>query len=216
MIRKIVLSAVMTQALLSVTAFAQLERQHDVHVHGSATGNLSIDGEALRLELEIPGINLVGFEHAPATDQQQSRLDETEAFLRAADWLVADPRGGCEIASVSAHTHGFSEDDDHGHENHDHRHDHAHDHEHGSHEHQGHDHREDSGQAEPHHDHGDDHAEFHLVITMDCETPDRLAWVDLQLFDDFPANQEMAVDVLTDRVATQARLTPGSERVELE
>lgn len=211
MIRKIILSAALAHALLTAEAVAQLERQHDVHVHGSATGNLAIDGQQLRLELEIPGINLVGFEHQPATEEQQARLDETLEFLRAAGWLAADPRGGCEIASVSAHSHGFSADDahEHDHDDHDHQHEHAHEDHADGHAHDDHSHDHDHGN-------GHDHAEFHLVITMDCEAPARLAWIDLRLFDDFPGNQEMVVDVLTDSVASQARLAPGNERIALE
>ncbi|MEE4638262.1 MAG: DUF2796 domain-containing protein [Wenzhouxiangella sp.] len=207
MIRKTVLCAALTQALLSTVAFGQLERQHDVHVHGTATGNMAVDGQELRLELEIPGINLVGFEHAPSSEAEQATLDSTIEFLRAAEWLVADPRGGCEIASVSAHTHGFSEGDDH---DHDHDHEHEHEHEHG-HEHE-HEHE--------HHDHaGDDahgHSEFHLVLMMECQSVDRLGWIDLRLFDDYPANELMQIDVLTDTLATQARLSPGNPRIELE
>ena len=194
MTRKILVCAAVTQALLSTAAFGQLERQHDVHVHGTATGNMAIDGRELRLELEIPGINLVGFEHAPANNDQQAALDSATDFLRSAEWLLADPRSSCEIASVSAHTHGFSDDHDH-----DHHHEHEHEHEH-------HDHAGD----------GHDHSEFHVVVMMECQSVDRLGWIDLRLFDDYPANEQMQIDVLTDSLATQARLSPGNERIELK
>jgi hypothetical protein len=38
----------------------------------------------------------------------------------------------------------------------------------------------------------------------------------VRLFDDYPANEQIQIDVLTDSLATQARLTPGNERIELE
>ena len=190
------LSVAMTAALTSSSAFAQLERQLDAHVHGTATGNLSLDRGDLRLELEIPGFNLVGFEHAPASEDQQAALDSAVAFLRAADWLTTDPRGGCEIASVAAHTHGFGETDDH-----DHGDSHSHDH---------HDHNHD------HHDSGNDHSEFHLVAMLECDSPERLRWIDLDLFDAYPGNEEMVVDVLTATLATQVLLRSGSERIALQ
>ena len=171
--------------VLPAIALAQIERQHHAHVHGTATGNLAIDGEIMRLELEIPGVNLVGFEHAPVDADQQTSLDQTIEFLRSATWLEADPQGQCEIATVSAHTHGF--DSGGGHEHH-------HDHE--------------------HHEHG--HSEFHLVVTMECEAPVRVGCVDLQLFDRYPGNEEMLIDVLTMSLATQARLTAGQSRIELD
>lgn len=201
------MAAASSAALLAGSVMAQLERQHDTHVHGTAMGNLSMDGNALRLELEIPGINLVGFEHPPASDQQRSELDSALAFLREANWLATDPRANCELASMSVHAHGFSADDIHDHHEHEHephegRHDHAH---------PGDDH---------HHDHGhgsaQDHAEFHLLVTLECQSGERLSWVDLQLFEAYPGNAEIVVDVLTERVATQARLSAGNVRIGLE
>lgn len=243
-----VLFLAVSSALVAGAAFAEIERQHAPHVHGVTTGNLSMDDGDLRLELEIPGMNLIGFEHAPRNDEQQAALDGALAFLRAAEWLQTDPRGGCELASINAHTHGFGSDGhyhgdaghDHGGRNndeelhwswgahqsgtmhrenpahshdddqdhgHDHDQDHGHDHDHG----QDHDH----DHAHDHHHHDHDHSEFHVVIGLECANPDRLAWVDLRLFSDFPGNERMDIDVLTARVATQARLTPGNERISL-
>ncbi len=191
------LAAAVAAALASGWASAEVERQHAPHVHGVATGNLSLDGPDMRLELEIPGVNLIGFEHAPRNDEQQAALDGALEYLRTADWVQADGRGGCEVASINAHTHGFSDDHDH-----DHSHDHDHDH--------GHDHDHDNGH---YHDH--DHAEFHVIIGLECDSPNNLSWVDLRLFEDFPGNERMDIDVLTDRVATQVRLAPGNERISL-
>jgi len=53
-------------------------------------------------------------------------------------------------------------------------------------------------------------------VTLECQSPERLAWVDLALFEDFPGNQEMLVDVLTPKVVTQARLNPQEIRIPLD
>lgn len=50
---------------------------------------------------------------------------------------------------------------------------------------------------------------------MECENPGRLGWIDLRLFEDFSGNERMDIDVLTETLATQLRLTPGSERISL-
>lgn len=213
-----------SSALVVGAAVAEIERQHAPHVHGLTSGNLSMDNGDLRLELEIPGMNLIGFEHAPRNEEQQAALDAALAFLRAAEWVQTDPRGNCEVASINAHTHGFGADGhyhgdhDHGHQ-HDHHHhdehshshdtDHAHAHDHADHHENAHEHSHD------HHHHDHDHSEFHVVIGMECADPQRLAWVDLRLFADFPGNERMDIDVLTETVATQARLTPGNERIDL-
>lgn len=200
------LVAAISSALLAGIAVAQVERQHAPHVHGVAAGNLSIDNGNVRLELEIPGVNLIGFEHAPRTDEQQAALDGTLAFLRVGEWVQTDPRGACELASINAHTHGFGSgghyhgDDDHAHNGHSHDNNHEHGH--------NHDHSHD-------HDHDHEHSEFHVIVGLECEHPERLGWVDLRLFDGYPGNERMDIDVLTETLATQARLTPGNERINL-
>ncbi|MGY6555129.1 MAG: ZrgA family zinc uptake protein [Wenzhouxiangella sp.] len=217
MANRSVLVLAIASALVAGMAFAEIERQHAPHVHGLTTGNLSMDNGDLRLELEIPGMNLIGFEHAPRNDEQQAALDGALDFLRAAEWLQPDPRGACEVSSINAHTHGFSaEGHHHGHDHHadDHHHDHGHSHDHG-HDRHAHDHDHDHGHSHDHDHHHHDHSEFHVVIGLECAQPDRLAWLDLRLFGDFPGNERMDIDVLTAAVATQARLTPGNERINL-
>ena len=225
---RFILILVFTALLLAGPVPAQVERQHAAQVHGVATGKLALDGAVLRLELEIPGANLIGFEHAPRNDEQQASLDGALALLRAADWLQADPRGNCELASLNAHTHGFRDEHDHhhsghahghehGHDHHAHAHAHAHAHEHEHSHHHAHDHAEAHGAAEQGHSHDayHGHSEFHLVVSLECANPELLGWLDLRLFEAFPGNQRMDVDVLTDTQATQARLVPGSERIRL-
>lgn len=251
---KPVLSAAILLSLglaASLSAVAQLERQHSAHVHGVATGNLAQDGQSFRLELEIPGINLVGFEHAPRTEAQQESLKAVLALLNQGEWLSIDGRGRCDVERINAHTHGFAADEegdygdkpadhadhdhadpahghegDHGHHHDSHRHGHDHDHgrehEHGhshshAHEHE-HDHDDAAhdhahGEHDRHHDH--DHAEFHIVAHIQCQQPEALRWMDLNLFADFPGNERMSIDVLTDTTIGRAELVPGGARIDL-
>ena len=189
-----------------VIGLAQVERQHAAHVHGEALGTLAVDGARLELELELPGYNLVGFEHAPRTPEQKAAMDSALEYLNGVAWLTTDAAGGCQVAEMDAHIHGF-EDDDHGddaapedHHDGDHHHDHEPDHD----DKQDHDHAA-----------GEGHAEFHVMARLDCGSPERLGWVDLNLFERFEGNEVLRLDVLTDRLATRLRLHAGLKRVEL-
>lgn len=216
---------IITGIMLSAPLPAQIERQHDAHVHGAAEGNLVLEDTRLRLELEIPGVNLVGFEHSPRNDDQRKLLADTLSLLERGDWLLTDPRGQCALKSVDAHTHGFGKskqegEAEPGHDSHDdyqhgHGSDHAH-HDHAEH-HQDHHHHEAGHDADhhAHHEHDHEHAEFHLVAVLECQSPERLRWVDLALFDDFPGNETIRLDVLTDQLATRLRLHSRSTRVDL-
>lgn len=185
-----------------------LERQHGAHVHGQATGTLAVDAERLSLSLVVPGMNLVGFEHAPNDEAQRERLQEVKRTLEAGAWLEVDPDGDCRLDRIELATPGFAIDRDrqHSHEYHDHDRDHG-GHDHGHQDHRGHD-----GDSH-HHDH--EHAEFQLDVSVECAGPRDLAWVDLGLFDDFPANEEMRIDVLTETRAERVRLSANSSRIRL-
>jgi hypothetical protein len=74
--------------LLSVLLIvAPLAHAQHKHVHGEGTLNVVIDGESIKIELEMPLDAAVGFEHAPKTFKQKAALAETEALLKDAEAL---------------------------------------------------------------------------------------------------------------------------------
>jgi len=74
---------------ISTTLIAQTERELGSHEHGSATMNVALDQGAVLIELESPWNNLVGFEHAPNTEQQHALVDDAMASLNQSDQLFA-------------------------------------------------------------------------------------------------------------------------------
>jgi hypothetical protein len=50
------------------------ERQLDSHEHGVSTLKLAQENETVLFELEAPGNDIVGFEHAPKNDDQQAAV----------------------------------------------------------------------------------------------------------------------------------------------
>lgn len=54
------------------------------------------------------------------------------------------------------------------------------------------------------------------MVRWQCEAPDALRWVDVKLFDDYPGNERIVLNVLTDHTANQFRLEPGRVRASLE
>lgn len=188
------------------------QRQHGAHVHGQATGTLALDDDRLSLSLVIPGINLAGFEHAPRDENQRERLVHTVAHLESGRWMTVDPDGACRVESLTVARPGFGEDgaaqvndSQHQHSHHDHDNDHHHDHGHQ------HDHDHDHEQAHHH-----EHAEFHIEASLHCQHPERLSWLDLDLFAEYEGNELMRIDVLTDQVVDRARLRPGNFRIHLD
>jgi len=190
---------------------AQIERQHAAHVHGEGSGSLAIDAESLSMVLEMPGFNVVGFEHAPNNSAQRAELQNALSILNAGQWLTLDPRGDCEVSKQLATAEGFGNEavssgvaaeDNHNHHN----------------EHNDHhtdDHNHDNSHAHGH-DHEDEHAQFKIEIEAVCQAMDALGWVNMDLFSSFPNNEHITLNVLTQTNAFQARLAADETRIDLK
>ena len=216
--------------LLALIALAPAEaqvRRADAHVHSLATGQLAVEAGRLDLMLQVPGANLVGFEHPPRGDEQAARLAAARERLEAGDWLLLPDAADCRIdvdvelpgfdaaAGARGHDHGGDHahdhdhagghDGDHGHHHHgshDHDHQHEHEHEHGH----DHDHGEHGG-----HDH--QHAEFHVTVAADCARAPE--WVEFRLFDGWPENRRIRLDAITATGPLRTELTADAPRLKL-
>jgi hypothetical protein len=98
---------------------AQIEREYGQHVHGESNAEIVIESNVVTVDMSLPGINVVGFEHAPRTPDDEAAIDAALAFFRTEPWVRFSPQAGCEVISINAHTHGFDAD---------HAHDHTHAH----------------------------------------------------------------------------------------
>lgn len=76
--------------------------EHGAHQHGVAKLEVAVDGGILTIHLESPLDNLVGFEHAPRTDQQRAAASRALATLKQGEKLFAPtPAAGCKLAQAT-------------------------------------------------------------------------------------------------------------------
>jgi len=177
--------------LLTGHSMAQIEREYGQHVHGEGNAEIVIENNVVTVDLSLPGINVVGFEHAPRTPDDEAAIEAALVFFRTEPWLSFSPQADCEVISINAHTHGF--DDDHAHSHDDDGHDHDHD---------------------DRHDHA--HADFHILLTAHCQDARALRWMEVDVFTAFPGNELLRADVLAEDSAVRARLTAGQTRIQLD
>lgn len=215
--------------LACAPAIAQVEHQHGAHVHGVAQATLVVADGTLALELTVPGMDLVGFEHAPRDDGQQARIDAALATLEAtAQWLAFEPAGSCVVVQADAHTHGYAAAADrpddaadahagHAHapepsgqdqaaRGHRHGHDHDHDHAHGDHHDHGHRHEDGHGP-------GEGHGEFHLEVRGTCDGQPGHAL--LSLDQRFEGLGTVRVDLIAGDRQDRIELPRGRGRIDL-
>ncbi|WP_084608089.1 DUF2796 domain-containing protein [Nisaea denitrificans] len=101
--------------MLTVTntmAAASETRQADAHEHGHGQLTIAIEGATIEMEIEIPGADIVGFEHAPETVAQHEAFDAGKAKLAKGGALFSViGEAGCTLQESR-----FMEEDDHNHD----------------------------------------------------------------------------------------------------
>lgn len=175
--------AVSSFALVLSPAFAEDQhRELGAHVHGHGTLNIAIEDKRVALELEVAGMDVVGFEHAASTPEQKAAVDKAKGLLeKPLDVFALPAAAGCSAAEAKV----VIETEAHG----DHDHDHDKGDAKGDHDHDGHD-----------HDHGDKaeggHSHFHATYALDCTSPAELTTITFNYFKLFPGAKELTVNVV--------------------
>lgn len=211
------LIAITLSSALTATAFAQEEfRQHEAHVHGHVEMNIAQDGNDLLIEIDAPGVDVVGFEHAPQSDADKATVKKALALLNDPNQLFSlSSAANCHIEDVlvsntvedhdeEAHEHDHHDDAD----EHEHHHDDADEHEH---EHEHHDGDEHEHEGEHHHEHG----AFNIQYQFHCDEIGQLTQLESHWFTHFHNTKELDVNLLTDKQQTALELSPGHSTISL-
>ncbi len=121
-------------ALLCIVLFVDLAYGQAAHVHGVGEINVAIEGSQMEIEIEGPGANFVGFEHAARTVEERSAVRAAEQRLRQPMTLLVLPQAArCALQEVdlsipAGAMTGPNRSGKHGHDDdHKHNHDNGHD-----------------------------------------------------------------------------------------
>ena len=213
--RRILLATGLASALLAEAAFAASDgehREHEAHEHGHGTLDIVVEGEEMMIELRIPGVNVVGFEHAPRDDSEREAIQQALVpFTVAASVFVPAAEAECEVEKVEADMSGIWFEDDH--EDDRHHDEEGHDdkeHRHGSDAHAEHEHDERGSESG-----AEAHSELHAAYHFHCHAPGRLDRIDVRVFEHLRDAEEIDVRVVTPSAQRAMELHPGSTVVEL-
>ena len=126
MIRMIAVAATIL-VLASAQGAAETERQLGPHQHGHGTLNLAVEGQTVQMELEVPGVDIVGFEHKAKTAEDRAKMEAAEKTLAQPLALFILPgEAGCKVTAAKVSIVGATEPDDDTHELDHHDHSEAH------------------------------------------------------------------------------------------
>ena len=176
------------------------------HVHGVVELGVVIEGGTVAMSLNAPLSDVVGFEHAPESDEQLDLIRQAAATLANADAMFGLPdSASCTISDTSidgpAYVLEHLGDDDAGEvlSDHDHdEHDESADHDHDEHEESAaHDHDEHEETDE--HDHGDSeqHSEVNANYEWICANASNLDSFALRFTESFAGVETIEIQILT-------------------
>lgn len=177
-------------------------REHGAHEHGHGVLEMAMDGHDLHLEMRIPAINVVGFEHAPSTDAQREAVRRALAtFKRGQDLFAPSAAARCALESAEA-TLGEERD-------------HEHQHGHAKEEHKDHGHGHGHGDAKQAHADGEVHSELRAVWRFHCDAPDKLERIDVKVFEHLHDVEKIEAQVVTTTLQKAVALQPGNAALDL-
>ena len=100
-------------ALATAALAADEHRELGAHEHGRGTLNIAVEGNKVTMELEVPGVDIVGFEHAAKTSRDKAAVEKAKAQLAAPLTLFALPAAAaCRVMEAKievengGHEHG--------------------------------------------------------------------------------------------------------------
>ena len=88
------------------SVWSQTKRQLDSHEHGAGKLSIAIEGGKIELELEVPGDDIVGFEHKAKTVKQKAAVEQATKTLAAGLTQFKLPAvAGCKLESAKVELH---------------------------------------------------------------------------------------------------------------
>ena len=200
----------MVPAMLACAAFAASEgefREHEVHEHGHGTLDIVLEGEELVVELRVPALNVVGFEHPPRDDAEREAVRRALVpFSDAGAVLELTAEAECEVEEAEAVISSMG------------REEHA---DHDAHDGEGHEHEEDAHHGDEHEEHASEsvteaHSELRAAYHFHCRAPARLARIEVRVFEHLLDAEEIDVRLVTPAAQLAMELHPGAAVVEFD
>ena len=164
-------------ALATASLAADEHRELGAHEHGRGTLNIAVEGNKVTMELEVPGVDIVGFEHAAKTSREKAAVEKAKAQLAAPLTLFALPAAAaCRVTEAKIEVENGG-------------------HEHGA---------KEGTKVDAK---GDGHSEFHVEYALECAAPANLTGIEFGYFRAFAGAQKLDVNVITPKGQSKFEVT---------
>jgi len=191
-------------ALASAPAVAGDEhRQLGPHEHGHGTLNIAVENNQLSIDLDVPGMDLLGFEHTPSTPEQKASATAAEATLKDALALFKVPAAaGCSVHEAKVTIEAETED------------------EHGA-EPKDADKKPDADKHEPgkhepgKHVAGEAHNDYNATYVLNCAKSSEITSIAFDYFAKFPGAKALTVNIVSKSAQKSYEVTREQPVLEL-
>jgi hypothetical protein len=172
------------------------QRELGAHEHGRGILNIALEGNRLTMELEVPGADIVGFEHKAVSRKDKAAVAAAEKRLSEPLTLFKLPAAaGCVVKEASAAIEGAD-------------HDHA--------KSAGSNDREKGAPKGPAaHSHDGAHSQFHAQYAFDCTAPASITSIEFEFFRAFSAAQKLEVNLISPKGQTKLEISRSKPRLDL-
>jgi hypothetical protein len=187
--------AVLGALAIQPSAAEEPHRQLGAHEHGRGTLNIAVEGSKMTMELEVPGMDIVGFERAARSRRDTEAIEMAEAQLqRPLSLFKLPPAAGCRVTETSVKVE-LGE------------HDHDAKQEHGP-----------AGAGEDPKQAGteaDGHSEFHAEYTCECASVNNIIAIEFSYFRAFAGAEKLDVNVITPKGQSKFEATRAKPNINL-
>lgn len=168
--------------------------KQSVHVHGEARANVIINGQTVTVELRIPALSVVGFEHSPTSKEEHQRIEKAIqtlqlphlfSFHKDSSWFRSPQHIHASILKNKVEIIDDHGDDDHDHESH-------------------------------HEENHDSHGEFLVQLHYELEKNLEIGVLSTELFSRVPDLHVLHITVISDDQQIQYELDHSRPKMRLK
>jgi uncharacterized protein DUF2796 len=174
---------------LAVTPSAVVAQHRELgpHQHGHGTLNIAIEGPRVSMELDVPGADIVGFEHAARTESQKAAVEKAKAQLRDPLSLFVMPRAaGCSVKEATVKIEGSDEAG-----------------------------AEQAKQGAQKGDAKAEHSDFNAEYVLECGAMEKLTSIEFAYFRKFAGADELEVNLVTTKGQSKFEIKRSKPRLDL-
>ena len=165
---------------------AEGHREVGAHEHGRGTLNIAVEGNKVTMELEVPGVDIVGFERIAKTAREKAAVEKAKVQLSAPLSLFVPPASAaCWVTEAKVEVGGHDHDAK----------------------------TAAKGAKAPAKSAG--HSEFHAQYALECAAPANLTAIEFSYFRAFAGAQKLTVNVITPNGQNNFEVTRASPGLSL-